>query len=125
MDKRSWIAGLCVLAMGCAGSCSPGDGEATGTVIALRHHGMLRATYEAEFVKGGMANGSGVTGVGAFWVTVDNDSLLPLVQLAADSSYEVRYRYHSESLCTPLRSESGCDFLTGIEPLPRTARAPR
>ena len=105
---------LVVLLSGCAGHCSPGDGVRVGQVVAVNHHGLFHATWEAEFLKGGLVAGSGGTGAGAFWVTIENDSLLQLVKTAADSGWEMKYTWHSESTCSVYRSESGCDFLTSI-----------
>ena len=106
---------LCALAGCWQGGCQPGESVRVGQIIAVTHasNWLGGPTWDAEILRGSLQGGSGSFGT-PYWFTVSSDSLLRLVQEAADSGYEVKVHYTTESLCSNNRSKSGCDFLTSI-----------
>lgn len=95
---------------------SPGTGEKVGSIVKLSEVGIFCKTWEAQLVRGGMANGSGSFGVQPFDFTIENGALVEQVRAAMEASQEVRLHYRTEGV-TFCRSESENHFVTAIEPL--------
>jgi prepilin-type N-terminal cleavage/methylation domain-containing protein len=96
---------------------SNGTGEKIGHVIQLNHRGFMRNTWEAQLIRGGMTNGNGAFGVQPFNFTIEDAGLLKKVDQYRKENIEVNIKYRIEGVCNPMRSESKCTFLTGIEPV--------
>lgn len=112
LRKTIFILAVIVTLTGC---WETERGEKIGTIVKLGHEGKFIKTYEAELIRGGMSNGNGSFGTMPFDFTVENDSLLPIVQKALDEQKTVRIKYHKE-FATLGRTET-CDnaFLDSIE----------
>jgi hypothetical protein len=105
-------ASLLLLLGGC---WETGNGEKIGTITRLNKRGVFCQTWEGEIIRGGLNTGSGVMGA-AFHFTVEDPSLVPLVEQAMNSQQEVKIGFRSEGM-TFCRSDSDNYFLTRIEPL--------
>lgn len=108
--KAGVVAALCLSMGGCG---DMGSGEKIGTVVMFRQHGIFCKTWEGEIIRGGFSGGSGVQGA-PFYFTVEDPALVKQVQEALERQIEVKITFHTEMM-TVCRSDSGDDFLTGIE----------
>lgn len=91
-------------------------------ITKVAKQGVICPTWEAEIVRGGMSNGSGVNGQ-SFHFTITDDATAAKVQEAMDTQSEIKIKYRTE-LITFCRSESPANaFLTDVEVL-KTAQRP-
>ncbi len=110
--KRSVLAVLAssILLSGC---WETGTGEKVGVVTKLAKTGLFCKTWEGEIIRGGLTDGSGAMGQ-SFQFTIEDESLVPIIQDAVKHGKEVRIQYRSEAI-TWCRSDSGDHFLTKVE----------
>lgn len=108
--KKLLILLLPLLISGCWETES---GDKVGTIVKFSKEGALIKTYEAELIRGGLNNGSGSFGR-PFDFTVEDSSLIPIVQRAMENNNEVKIHYHREWI-TMWRCESDNYFLDSIE----------
>lgn len=94
---------------------SHGTGEKMGNVVSINYRGLMKPTWEAQIIRGGISDGSGAFGT-PFNFTVEDPALLAKLQEYSKAKDEVVIRYRIEGLYSPFRSESGGNFLTDIEP---------
>ena len=104
----------CVVPM-LTGCWDTGSGEKIGTIIKLNKQGVFYKTWEAEIIRGGINNGSGVMGQ-SFHFTIENDSMAQEVERYMNAQQEVKISYNMEA-ATWCRSDSQSHFLSKIEPL--------
>lgn len=108
---------LLVIGLSCSliscGVNKPGDGEKVGQIVRLSKHGVFNKTWEAQIIRGGFNNGSGVNGM-AFDFTIENESMVPLIREYMDNQKEVKIKYNTEGIYSIFRSDSGGDFLKNI-----------
>ncbi len=105
-----------------SGCIDTGTGSNVGIITKIAKQGVICPTWEAEIVRGGMSNGSGVNGQ-SFHFTIQDDATAALVQQAMDTQSEVKINYRTE-FATMCRSDSPANaFLTHIERL-TTAQRP-
>lgn len=103
---------LCFLLSGC---WITEKGEKIGTIVKLGHQGFLIKTWEAELIRGGMSNGNGAFGVKPFDFTIEDKSMLAVINQALSEQKEVRIKYHKE-WATLWRTETDDNsFLDSIE----------
>lgn len=84
---------------GCGGYSS---GEKVGSIVRISRDGIIFKTNEAELIRGGLNNGSGVMGK-PFYFTIKDKSLLAVANKAMDENKEIKLTYHSEYIA-PLSS---------------------
>lgn len=113
MNKLLMI-GAAVVAMTTLSGCFEySKGEKIGQIVKLTQSGIFCKTYEAQLIRGGFNNGTGVMAA-PFDFTIEDLSLLPKIQEAMDKQQEIKVHY-SEELISFCRSDSGSHFLTGVE----------
>lgn len=101
---------------GCGFNMSPGSGQKVGQIVKVSQQGMLFDTTEAQLIRGGMTDGSGVVGMVPFDFTVP-DCFKDQVQKAMETQEEVIITYRMKSIWWLVNSDSGGYFLRGIEPV--------
>lgn len=121
---KKMIMLLCVLIIiaGCCPGCCgyvTARGEKKGTIIKLAKEGIIFKTWEAEMVRGGMANGSGSFSTTPFYFTIDDKSLLQKIRASLDDQKEIKIEYKTRKYIFNTNSEcdgdqNGCNFLTGV-----------
>lgn len=111
MYKKFIISILIILLL--SGCWEIKKGEKTGYIVKLAQEGAFIKTYEAELIRGGFNNGSGSNGA-SFDFTIENLSLLPIIQESIDNHKIVKIKYHQE-FATIGRCESNDYFLDDIE----------
>lgn len=112
---------LCVALSGC---WEVSNGSKIGMITRLNKEGAFIGTWEAQIIRGGMSNGSGVFG-NAFAFTIESNKLAERVQEAMDKQQEVKIYYHKEWITAPWRTQDKKEdsnvFLDKIEIIsPRT-----
>jgi len=116
--KWRWLG---LVALLCAGCWNTGTGEKVGTIIRLEKTGVFCQTWEAELIRGGLANGSGGFST-LFHFTIENrPDLVAKVQTYINQQTEVKVRYRGEGV-TFCRSDSDNYFLTDVVPLAEVSR---
>jgi len=86
-------------------------GERVGQIIKLSKGGLFYKTWEAEILKGGMANGSGGFAKPLNFTIPNKDkTLLSQVQYAMDSGKQVVLYYHTEKHCVTTSDTHSCTF---------------
>lgn len=116
MKKLIMLAAMAVALVGCGFNGRPGTGEKVGQIVKVEKTGVLRKTWEAELIRGGMSNGSGGFGVAPFHFTIESESDAKKALDLMQSQTEVHLKYRSEFFFSLMRSDSGGDFLTSLEP---------
>jgi hypothetical protein len=91
------------------------DGQKVGQVFGINEQGVLRKTWEAELVRGGMTNGSGAFGTKPFDFTVPSE-LAELVKKYSAEQTEVIIHYHQPRVYWYWNSENDGIFLENIQP---------
>jgi hypothetical protein len=113
MNRAHKLAIVLTAALALAGCGSKGTGEKNGVITRVAQTGIFCKTWEAEIIRGGLNQGSGVMGQ-AFSFTIEDKKLLPVLQNAFEKGLEVRIHYNTE-MATFCRSDSEDHFLTAIE----------
>lgn len=109
----SILTAAAALSLTSCGLQSPGNGEKVGQIVRLSKHGIFNETWEAQIIRGGFNNGSGVNGM-AFDFTIQDENVVYLVREYMDNQKEVKIKYNTEGFYSLFRSDSGGDFLTSI-----------
>ncbi len=121
------LSGL-TLTLALSGCLQDSTGEKVGGVTRLSHEGFipLCKTWEAELIRGGLNNGSGVVGGASFRFTVPSNDLMQQVKQALESQKEVKIHYHHEMflLLGNCSSKSDAYFLDSIEATQSTPTTP-
>ena len=73
------IAILILLSMVYCVNFSHGTGEKIGQVVKLSQEGIIRKTWEAQLIRGGMNGGSGSFGTVPFDFTIESDEMVKKV----------------------------------------------
>lgn len=90
------------------------NGDKIGSIVKCAYEGLFIKTYECEIIRGGLASGGGSFGK-SFDFTVEDKSLIPIIQRSMDEQKEVKIKYHKE-FATLWRTEtSDNSFLNSIE----------
>jgi hypothetical protein len=101
-----------------------GHGDKVGSIVKVSEQGIFCRTFEAEIIRGGFSNGSGVGGQSFHFTVEDNPALVEKVKHFMETQEEVKITYRTE-LATFCRSDSDNNaFLTGIEALGKPAERP-
>lgn len=79
------------------------EGEKIGSIVKLAKEGLICKTNESELIKGGMNNGSGGFGTKPFYFTIQDDSVLKIIEFALNNNKEVKIKYY-ERLIAPCDS---------------------
>jgi hypothetical protein len=108
------LALICLLFTGC-GFGTPGQGEKIGQIVKVNRQGIIRDTYEAELIRGGMSGGSGTIGATAFDFTIEDADLAKKAQEFMKNQTEVVIKYRMEGVYSALRTSSRGHFLVSIE----------
>lgn len=115
--KRSIASALSLFCLfGCGINNAPGTGEKIGQIVKLKKVGILRDTWEAELIRGGMSGGSGSFGMTPFDFTIESESEIPAIKEYMEKQTEVLIHYRTEGVYGACRSGSGGSFLVSIEP---------
>jgi hypothetical protein len=102
--KSITIASIIAASISLSGCYETKSGQKIGVITKLAQEGLFVKTWEAEMIRGGIQNGSGVNG-GSFHFTIENPELLEKVKQAMDTQTEVEISYSKEAI-TFIRSES-------------------
>ncbi len=121
--RKSLIA-LALLPMLLTSCKDTGSGEKVGSIVKLAKQGVFCQTWEAEMIRGGFSNGSGVGGTPFHFTIEDNPELVKKVEQLMNTQQEIKITYRTE-LATFCRSDSEINaFLTNIEVLGEDAERP-
>lgn len=120
MNKLIVLCAALVLLAGCGLNSSPGTGEKIGQIVKLTKQGLMRDTWEAELIRGGMNGGSGSFGVTPFDFTIEDDDMAKLCKKYLQDQTEVIITYRIEGIYNAWRSDSGGHFLVTIHPATNT-----
>ena len=101
--KKLLIA-ACVIPL-LTGCWETSNGEKIGIIVKLAKEGMIIKTQEGELIRGGMSSASGTVGK-SFHFTVENQSMLPIIEQAMNEQKQVKIKYHQE-FATLWRTETG------------------
>lgn len=107
---------FCLLLLVVNFNVSPGEGEKVGQIVKVSKVGLIRETWEAQLLRGGITGGSGTIGMSPFDFTISNDADAAKAQEYMRNQTEVVLKYRTEAIFSTLRSGSGGHFLVGIEP---------
>ncbi len=114
--KNLALAAVLTLLVGCGVNGSPGTGEKVGQIVKLNKQGMIRETWEAELIRGGMNSGSGSFGTTPFDFTIENDDQAKEIARYLQNQQEVIITYRMEGIYSPFRTDSGGHFLVSVRP---------
>lgn len=89
------------------------DGQKTGLIVKLSRTGAFVKTWEAELIRGGFTNGSGING-SPFHFTIENKKLIEKVKYAFKNQKEIIITYHQEAVTGCMRGETHT-FLDDID----------
>ncbi len=95
------------------GTKTTAEGEKVGVIVKLAQQGLFIKTYEAELIRGGLADGSGNIG-SPFYFTIKDKKVIEEAKNALDHSHKVKIHYYTK-LFSPLQSDSGNNFVDYIE----------
>jgi hypothetical protein len=97
---------------------SPTSGVKRGVVVKLAEEGIFVKTQEAELIRGGLTNGSGVAGGEVFTFTVSDPAVLQQIRQALDTGDEIEIKYERPLLSVPLsRQIMSNPFVTSVIPV--------
>lgn len=112
--KKILSAILLTLPLMFSGCWEVSSGEKIGQIIAISEQGVFVKTWEAQIVRGGMNNGSGVTGQVTHFTIENNPALVEALTKAMNEGKEVKIRFKTE-MVSFLRSDSGNVFAQSME----------
>lgn len=118
MRKYALLAVAALATISLSGCFEYSAGEKIGQIVKLTKSGILCKTYEAQLIRGGFNNGTGVMAA-PFDFTIEDLSLLPKIQEALDKQQEIKITY-SEELISFCRSDSHSHFLKSVEVINNT-----
>jgi len=95
------------MSLGGCGLNNPSQGEKIGQIVRLNKSGILCDTWEGQLIRGGMSGGSGTVGIQPFDFTVEDESLIPVLQEYLENQTEVLIKYRSEGVYSVFRTDSG------------------
>lgn len=107
------IALVAVASLALTGCWEVQNGEKIGRMTRIADQGLFIKTHEAELVRGGFTDGSGVSGA-AFHFTIEDEAMLKAASAALEAQQEVKITFAKEKF-TFLRSESDGYFLKSLE----------
>lgn len=111
------VIGIIIAIIGPLGcNASPGTGEKIGQIVKVSKQGMIRKTWEAQLIRGGMIGGSGAFGTVPFDFTIEDDATAAIATQYMQQQTEVVIKYKMEGLYSLLRTESRGHFLVNIRP---------
>jgi len=97
---------------------SPTSGVKRGVVVKLAEEGLFVKTQEAELIRGGLTNGSGVAGGEVFTFTVSDPAVLQQIRQALDTGEEIEIKYERPLFSVPLsRQIMSNPFVTSVIPV--------
>lgn len=76
----------------CGSGFESGEGRKIGRVVKIGKHGMFCSTYEAEIVRGGFTEGSGVNG-SSLHFTIKSENLYDQLSKAMEDQKEIELFY--------------------------------
>lgn len=98
-----------------SGCIETGRGEKIGQITKVAEEGLICMTWEGQIIRGGLTNGSGVSGQ-AFDFTIENNPVLvEKIQNLMNEQKEIKLKYRSEAISF-CRSESN-HFVVDVEEL--------
>lgn len=112
--KKIISAILLTLPLLFSGCWEVSSGEKIGQITAIAEQGAFVKTWEAQIVRGGMNNGSGVTGQVTHFTIENNPALVESLTKAMNEGKEVKITFHKEMISF-LRSESDDIFAETME----------
>lgn len=117
MKTKIAMIALAMLALtGCGVNEKPGTNEKIGVIVKVGKTGILCDTWEAQIVRGGLIDGSGVMGA-PFNFTVEYPGQVDKLKEYMNAGTEVKITYRTEGIYASWRSDSGGDFLISVEPI--------
>lgn len=114
MKKLIMTIMLTASAMLFTGCWVTSEGEKIGQITAIAEQGAFVKTWEAQIVRGGMNNGSGVTGQVTHFTIENNPELVKDLTDAMNNGKEVKIIFEKE-MATFLRSESDNVFAKSMQ----------
>lgn len=112
--KKIIAAVLLTLPLMFSGCWEVSSGEKIGQITAIAEQGVFVRTWEAQIVRGGMNNGSGVTGQVTHFTIENNPALVESLTKAMNEGKEVKITFKTE-MASFLRSDSGNVFAQSME----------
>ena len=83
---------------------NPTRGEKIGKIVKVSKEGVFNKTWEAELIRGGFSDGSGVLG-SSFHFTIENPVLVEEARKCMENQTDIILHYHSEFINSCFRSE--------------------
>lgn len=112
--KKVMLMLLLVIPLIFTGCWEVSNGEKIGQITSIAQQGLFVKTWEAQIVRGGMNNGSGVTGQVSHFTVENNNELVEQLTNAMYDGKEVKVKFHQE-FATFARSESENIFAESME----------
>lgn len=84
----------------------PVKGEKVGHIVKIEEHGVVCKTNEAELIRGGQTDGSGVAGGRSFHFTIPHGQV-EKARVAMEANQEVKVFYSLPILIPMCRTQSG------------------
>lgn len=105
MKKLLLAIALAITATSC--HCNvPVKGEKVGHIVKIEEHGVVCKTQEAELIRGGQTDGSGVAGGRSFNFTIPHGQV-EKARTAMEANQEVKVLYSAPIIIPRCRTESG------------------
>lgn len=93
----------------------PSRGEKIGQIVRVNQEGVINKTYEAQLIRGGLTDGSGIMGQSFEFTVPKGHGFERKLSEAMNNRQEVRVKYRTEGIYLTLRSGSRGTFLEGVE----------
>lgn len=91
---------------GCGAGFDSGEGKKIGRIVKIGKHGMFCPTYEAEIIRGGFNDGSGVNGTSLHF-SIKSHKLYERLTEAMENQEEIELKYSRREFSGICYSETG------------------
>lgn len=99
------IASSILFLSGCGAGFDSGEGKKIGRIVKIGKHGMFCPTYEAEIIRGGFSDGSGVNGTSLHF-TIKSEKLYDRLTAAMENQEEIELKYSKRAFTGPCFSDT-------------------
>lgn len=106
MQKIIILISLLFLSTGCGSGINAGEGKKIGRIVKIGEHGMICPTYEAEIIRGGFSDGSGVNGISLDF-SIKDIKLYDELVVAMENQEEIELSYTKQNFSGFCYSETG------------------
>jgi hypothetical protein len=93
----------------------PSSGSKVGQIVRINREGILNKTWEAQLIRGGFSDGSGIMGRSFEFTVTEGSGFIPKLEDAMRKQSEVRIQYKTIGIYPAIISGSGGTFLIDVE----------